>query len=175
MKGSAVNCMHTRNTQRMRRTTPENARLGTMRMNEIRLVVTELLFDGKIRFGVIEWIQISVKLWQNSNIQLPHSGTVNQSTFGPRSRSGDEANLVSVQVVLIFNAEECVLLGATNNQSCDEMGDSHGGFDYSQSGRRVEIVGRFKMNEWKVFEDLHRNNKAWCTVDVRGRVRVLHQ
>jgi len=67
-----------------------------------------------------------MQLRKDAKIETSITGFLLQRSFRPQSRPGNQTDFIAEQVVLVIDVEERVFLRAADDQSSNEMGNSHG-------------------------------------------------
>lgn len=109
----------------MGRSSSENTGLRTVSMNEIRLIRLECSFDGEVSARVMPRMKASLKFRQDANVQATLLSSLFEGSLRPDTRTGNQANFIAMQVVLIVHIEQGVFLSPANDEPGDDVGNSH--------------------------------------------------
>ena len=103
----------------------QDSRLGTVGVDDVGLEPSERLPQLPVGFQVGPGTDGTNQFWHHLDRKPSLSGPIEQIAFGTFRRTGDQGDVVVVLVMQIVDREQGVLLGASNDQACDDMNDLH--------------------------------------------------
>ena len=104
----------------------EDARLGAVGMNDLRLKPSKGRAEATVRLQVDDGPDRPDQIRKQLNFEAQLRRAVEQIAFRPLGRAGDQRHIVMKMVVKTRDAQERILLGAADDQPRDDMDDSHG-------------------------------------------------
>ncbi len=117
---------HGRHAQRPGGGAAEHSALGAVRMNHVGPKSPQRPFELPIADGVAPRMDRPAQRGDDFQRHPPCPGPIQQTPFRPQRRPGDQQHVVAVLAEQVFAAEHGVFLCSAEDQSRDDVGDTHG-------------------------------------------------
>ena len=123
MKRRTVDRVDRGNAQSGRGRSAQDAGLGTVRVDDLRLDFAEQLQQAAIARPIAGRMDAALHLGDDPQVESAGPGPLFEASFRAESRPRDEDYLVS-EPMLVLDVEQRVFLGSADDQAGDDVGDA---------------------------------------------------
>ena len=126
VEGGPVDGMDSGNVQLVCGESSEDSGFGAVGMDDFGLELAEGAADGTECEQVLPGANAAAEFREYAEVEAALSGALFERAFGTGAGAGNQADLITVDVVLVVDIEKRVFLGSAEDQSGDDVGGAHG-------------------------------------------------